>query len=371
MEVLEMATEKKVSVVFDNQKNMWKVQYWWEGSKVNHFGWMVNGQVLRFSPDNKGAAEALRQVIIAKMLPGPDGIVHFHPGMIKTGRTNPRYAFPKFTRRWLDKHQQDADNGDKTQDYVRVLNYFNKHYWQKLNRYNILEIDKNVISKFYTWLCTHDHSKSYRAMIMDSLRSIVEKAYRENGMAVPEDMWPHYRPGKTARKRAPKVLNDEQQNKVLKHVPAKHYPMVIMFFYHGLRMCEVRRLTWDTVDLEKGTVTVDTAKGGKDRVILLEPAVLDTLKSVPKMVHSNLVFHNDGRPYSKTKMFKVIRVALNKAGFKDYTPNQAGRHSAATSYLRRGASTREVQYILGHADITTTERYTHPITINQKEYRRG
>jgi len=99
--------------------------------------------------------------------------------------------------------------------------------------------------------------------------------------------------------------------------------------------------------------------------------VLDAIMGIPRTLAHRYVFHHAGRPYAKTTLWKIIRKALDAAGFKDVTPKDASRHSAASQLLRRGASTRLAQTVLGHADIRTTERYTHVLVEDQAGVRRS
>lgn len=176
------------------------------------------------------------------------------------------------------------------------------------------------------------------------------------------------------------VLTEEEQDHVLKYIHEDHRPIVMMLFYHGLRLSEACKLEWSNFNRADGTITVRTLKGGNERVILLEDKLAEILRMDPvveaairqhKRYHSRPIFIHEGGLYTRSILYKIIKKALTQAGFSLLTPNMAGRHSAATNYLRRGASTREVQYILGHSSVKTTERYTHPIALDQRRYSRG
>jgi integrase/recombinase XerD len=143
---------------------------------------------------------------------------------------------------------------------------------------------------------------------------------------------------------------------VLSHVPEVHRPIVMIIFYHGLRMIEAR--TQKRSDYKRGLLTVRTRKGGPDRVIALEPEVIEAIEATPPAIHGCL-FHYAGKPYSKSTLWKVIREALDAAGFQDISPNAAGRHSFGSQRTQRGQPTRSLQEEMGHSDIRTTEIYTH------------
>ena len=123
-------------------------------------------------------------------------------------------------------------------------------------------------------------------------------------------------------------------------------------------------------DYKDGYLTVRTAKGGVDSVIRLEPEVVKAIMAMPPAINDYL-FHFRGKPYTKTTLWKIERRALNAAGFKDVTPNQAGRHSFGSQRIKRGQPTRSLQYEMGHADIRTTEIYTHVRAEDQRQWGRG
>jgi len=271
-----------------------------------------------------------------------------------------------FFRKWLNRHYQDARNGDKSVAYVDMLHTFYVRYWSNLGDLFIEEVDHKMFQWFYDQLCKNhkELSAGYRALIMNTLRSAISDAVFEAGLPMPK--WPKVR-GTDYSKKAPHVLTESQQNLVLIHVPKEHKAMVAVFFYHGLRMCEIRDVRIEDVDFDSGSITVPTAKGGPERVILLEPDLLRIMDETSVYWAFPM---KDGTRYTRSTMYKIIRKALNDVGFHHITPNQAGRHSAATNYLKRGASTRQVQYLLGHSKITTTERYTHPEVLDQEGLRR-
>jgi len=132
-----------------------------------------------------------------------------------------------------------------------------------------------------------------------------------------------------------------------------------------------RELKRNRIDLKRGVVSIETLKGGPDRDILLDKEIVRALKSIPRSLKYPQVFLNHGKPYSKTALWKIIRHALDKTGLKDVAPKDASRHSAATHILQRGGSTRLVQQILGHADIRTSELYTHCLVKDQEKVKRG
>ena len=169
----------------------------------------------------------------------------------------------------------------------------------------------------------------------------------------------------------PEWLDEEQQDLTLNYVDDVHKPIVTTIFYHGLRLAEARALKRRDFDVKKGTLAVRTLKGGPDREILLRPCVIDLIRSMPHTISSDHLFTYHGKPYGKTRLWKIIRMALDKAGFSHIWPNEAGRHSGLSNMLRRYPDVRLAQYVAGLADIRTTQRYLHHELKDQEKVRRG
>ena len=134
----------------------------------------------------------------------------------------------------------------------------------------------------------------------------------------------------------------------------------------GLRVSELVGLTLKQLDLRRGVVR-PLGKGGKERVVpMVAPAVeklqLYLEQARPRMLkgrESPYVFinHRGGR-LSRQGFWKLLKQYALKAGVKPLSPHTL-RHSFATHLLSRGANLRVLQMLLGHADLATTQIYTH------------
>ena len=143
--------------------------------------------------------------------------------------------------------------------------------------------------------------------------------------------------------------------------------MLEVLYAAGLRITELIELRLNAVNLEVGYL-IARGKGDKERIVPLgEDAVkwIDHYIShirplLDKGVGSGLVFLNrNGRGLTRQYFWGAIKKYALRAGItKDISPHTI-RHSFATHLLAGGADLRSVQAMLGHADITTTEIYTH------------
>ena len=128
----------------------------------------------------------------------------------------------------------------------------------------------------------------------------------------------------------------------------------------GLRVGEVSALDWQDVDLEQALLHVRHGKGGKARLVPVGPPACRALERLRGDAASDApVFLNarEGR-LSPRSIRRVVRQIGLRAGIPGLHPH-ALRHSFATHLLDAGADLRGIQEMLGHASLSTTQRYTH------------
>jgi len=131
----------------------------------------------------------------------------------------------------------------------------------------------------------------------------------------------------------------------------------------GLRVSELVGLDQDDLDLVRGIARV-RGKGAKERLSPLgraaTRAIRDWLEERPRTEDARPVFLNaKGGRLSARSVHRIIRSCAGRAGVDARTSPHTLRHSFATHLLDRGANLREVQELLGHKNIATTQIYTH------------
>jgi integrase/recombinase XerC len=184
------------------------------------------------------------------------------------------------------------------------------------------------------------------------------------------------------RRRLPRVLKQVEVGRVLNlaedrtevEEPApeawRDLALLEVLYDAGLRAGEACSLRAGDLDLEKGWVRVEQGKGGRDRVVpLAEPAAL-AIRAYVKNGRPGLLARGDGsakslflntlgRPMT-TRDVRRVSARLGAAALDGKTmwPHLL-RHSFATHLLEGGADIRSVQELLGHADVGSTQIYTH------------
>jgi len=133
----------------------------------------------------------------------------------------------------------------------------------------------------------------------------------------------------------------------------------------GLRVSEVTSITVDRVNLKDGHVRC-RGKGDKERIVPIGSAATAKLlryleaRARAKGAACDVLFLTRlGRGFTRRGLWKLVKEFARSAGIeKNITPHTL-RHSFATHLLEGGADLRAVQEMLGHADISTTQIYTH------------
>jgi integrase/recombinase XerC len=138
-----------------------------------------------------------------------------------------------------------------------------------------------------------------------------------------------------------------------------------LFYSSGLRLSELAGLQWSQVDFSSGLVTV-TGKGNKTRMVPLgsyaAAALLDWRKVRGEFAgfeQAQVFVSNRGNPISPRTIQARIKYWAQRQGLPQKVYPHLLRHSFASHMLESSGDLRAVQELLGHADISTTQVYTH------------
>jgi len=174
-------------------------------------------------------------------------------------------------------------------------------------------------------------------------------------------------------RKLPTVLNVKEMEKLLDK-PTENDPLslrdkaILEFLYAtGVRISELINAKRKNFLSEVKLVRV-IGKGQKERIIPIgKEAIKATVRYLhevrPQLANENsedfLFLNRRGRPFSRMGLWKILRKYVNQTGIKKKVSPHTIRHSFATHLLEGGADLRAVQEMLGHADISTTQIYTH------------
>jgi len=195
-------------------------------------------------------------------------------------------------------------------------------------------------------------------------------------------------------RRLPNVLSQEQADSLVEAPAAEEvrdrrlswrdHAILELLYSSGLRVSELCDLPLQALDLNLGLVRV-TGKGRKTRVVPVGRAALEALRRYlmhwrPRYLNTEdggrLFLSKSGRPLGREAIWALVKRYGRRAGLAQKVSPHTLRHSFATHLLEGGANLRVVQELLGHADIATTELYTHVdakrlLTVHQQFHPRG
>ena len=175
--------------------------------------------------------------------------------------------------------------------------------------------------------------------------------------------------------RFPKVLSEEQITTLLntpdtgEALGLRDRTMLELMYASGLRVSEIVSLKTVALGLNEGVVRVVNGKGGKERLVPFGAEAGDWLRRYlqearpvlleGKTCHEVFVGRHTGSGLTRQAFWSIIKRYAQLADIKVALSPHTLRHAFATHLLNHGADLRVVQLLLGHADISTTQIYTH------------
>lgn len=170
-------------------------------------------------------------------------------------------------------------------------------------------------------------------------------------------------PARKAPKQLPEILSREEVDRILAScINLKHRTMLMTTYAAGLRVSETCKLTVSDIDSRRMMLRVVNGKGGKDRYTLLSPRLLDTLRQYWRATHPAVWLFARGdetAPIDVKTTQKVYYRAKERAGIAKQGGIHSLRHAFATHLLEAGVDLHTIKELMGHDQISTTERYLH------------
>jgi integrase/recombinase XerD len=252
------------------------------------------------------------------------------------------------------------------QSYSSDLNILNKYLSQKEK--GLLSVDRDDLVDLLAELKDAERSDKSISRFISSVRGFYRFALAEGFLKHDPTA---YLESRKAWQTLPRFLTQGEVDKLLEQPDLttdagfRDRTMLEVLYASGLRVSELINLKVSDLDLESGALSC-FGKGSKQRrvpighsaIAHLEKYMIPRFRLLGEKRSERLFVEKGGRPVTRQKFWKIITGYGEAAGLGHVTPHML-RHSFATTLLENGADLRSVQLMLGHADISTTQIYTH------------
>lgn len=264
-------------------------------------------------------------------------------------------------------------SANSVEAYVRDITVFANFI---LRKYDVLpaEVDEDMISQYLVHLNTIQHKRTSQARELSGVKSF----YNYLLMLDKIELSPaEFISTPKTRRELPDVLTVEEVERIIGVVDTttvkgrRDRAMLEMLYSCGLRVTELISLKMSDLFLGEGYIRV-MGKGSKQRLVPIGRVAMEWLmqyledrremlkdKGGKGGSEQTLFLSNRRTKLTRVMIFTIIRKAASDAGITKRVSPHTFRHSFATHLFAGGASIRQVQDMLGHESITTTEIYTH------------
>ncbi len=171
-------------------------------------------------------------------------------------------------------------------------------------------------------------------------------------------------------KHLPQFLTEEEVTRLIEAVIPRNErglrdrAVIETFYSTGIRISELAGLSRDDIDFIGGVVKV-MGKGKKERIVPIGDKAISAIRDYlekRKKDSASVFLNKSGRRITTRGIRNIVGKYIRLAGIKQGVSPHTLRHSFATHLLNRGADLRSVQELLGHANLSTTQIYTHLTT---------
>ena len=271
-----------------------------------------------------------------------------------------------------EKHASQNTVSSYLRDATQFAEYLHNHYGKGLR-----EADRSMVRDYMAWMQGRGKSAASVTRFLASIKSFYSY------MVSIGEMVANPAQGVAAAKverKYPEILTAKEVELFLEQpecVDAKGFrdhAMLELLYATGIRVSELIALNMEDLNLAAGFIRCSNGK--KERIIPLYHGAVRALQDYIRGIRPQLIADTEeqalfvnmnGERMSRQGFWKIIKHYQEKAGIqKDITPHTL-RHSFAAHLLENGADLRAIQEMLGHADISSTQIYTHVVKNQLKD----
>lgn len=243
------------------------------------------------------------------------------------------------------------------------LTHFILHGWDVPPQ----QVEREMIERYLDWLYDEGREKSSQARQLSGIRSFFNYLLLNDEIdASPAELISAPKPAR----RLPDVLTTDEIDRILAAIDTstpkgiRDVAMLELLYSCGLRVSELVSLRLGDLFFGEGFIRV-VGKGDKQRLVPISDVARERVmryldERQPARTSEEVLFlNNRGKGLTRVMIFTILKEAARRAEIEKRISPHTLRHSFATHLLEGGAGIRQVQELLGHENILTTEIYTH------------
>ena len=252
------------------------------------------------------------------------------------------------------------------ESYMRDLAEF-AHFVLRMYDVPPQRVEPQMIERYMAWLYDQGRRRTSQARRLSGIKSFYNYLLLGDRIdTLPTEFVESPKFGRTL----PDVLTVEEVDRIISVIDIstakgiRDSAMLEVLYSCGLRVSELTSLRLGDLFFGEGYIRI-VGKGDKERIVPVSSAARDKVqlymeRRKPRRDSEDTLFlNNRGQALTRIMVFTIIRKAALMAGIDKRISPHTFRHSYATHLLEGGASIRQVQELLGHENIMTTEIYTH------------
>lgn len=267
-------------------------------------------------------------------------------------------------RTYIKVEKRLAEN--TVESYMRdlaQLAHFILHGWDVPPQ----QVEREMIERYLDWLYEEGREKSSQARQLSGIRSFFNYLLLNDEIdASPAELISAPKPAR----RLPDVLTTDEIDRILAAIDTstpkgiRDVAMLELLYSCGLRVSELVSLRLGDLFFGEGYIRV-VGKGDKQRLVPISDVARERVmryldERQPARTSEEVLFlNNRGKGLTRVMIFTILKEAARRAEIEKRISPHTLRHSFATHLLEGGAGIRQVQELLGHENILTTEIYTH------------
>lgn len=263
----------------------------------------------------------------------------------------------------LEKHLADNSVEAYTHDIVDFEHFI-------LRQFDVppTKVEAYMIERYLAYLFDNERKKSSQARILSGIKSFYNYLLLNDKI---ESSPTEFVEAPKVSRHLPDVLTVEEIDLIINSIDMskpkgrRDRAMLELLYSCGLRVTELITLRICDLFFGEGYIRV-VGKGNKQRLVPINATarerIMIYLDDRRERYHGNedtLFLNNRGGKLTRIMIFTIIREAVKRTGIQKQVSPHTFRHSFATHLLAGGANIRQIQEMLGHESISTTEIYTH------------